>query len=140
MNDRIFLDTNTLIYLYSADEKDKQEKVQNIIDKNKTIISTQVLSEISNVMTRKMKVDPAIVENVIDEISSACEVVTVEAHTIKLALRIAERYKYSYFDSLILSSAVENGCTIVFSEDMQNGQLIENMLKIINPFLKDEER
>jgi predicted nucleic acid-binding protein len=51
-----------------------------------------------------------------------------------MALNLAERYQYSYFDSLILASALEAGCQILYSEDLQDGQRIENQLMIINPF------
>ena len=81
-----------------------------------------------------MKLPVLTVENVIEEISSICEVVAIEINTIKLALRISDKYKYSYYDSLILASALENGCSIVFTEDMQNGQIVEEFLSIINPF------
>jgi predicted nucleic acid-binding protein len=49
-------------------------------------------------------------------------------------LNLAERYQYSYFDSLILASALEAGCQILYSEDLQDGQRIENQLMIVNPF------
>jgi len=51
-------------------------------------------------------------------------------------LLIKEKYHYSWWDSLILTSALENNCKIVYSEDMQHGQIIENTLKIVNPFLE----
>jgi predicted nucleic acid-binding protein len=51
-----------------------------------------------------------------------------------MALNLAERYQYSYFDSLILASALEAGCQILYSEDLQDGQRIENQLTIVNPF------
>ncbi len=54
--------------------------------------------------------------------------------TIKLAHRIKDKYKYGYFDSLIISSALENDCSILFTEDLHSNQKIEEKLKIINPF------
>ncbi len=114
--------------------KIKRERMEDIINQYKSTISIQVLNELSNVMSRKMKLSVLIVENVIEEISSICEVVAIEINTIKLALRISDKYKYSYYDSLILASALENGCSIVFTEDMQNGQIVEEFLSIINPF------
>jgi len=53
---------------------------------------------------------------------------------IKLAMQIKRKHKYSYWDSLIIASALENDCNILYSEDMQHNQVIENKLKIINPF------
>ncbi len=50
------------------------------------------------------------------------------------AIDIREKYKFQYYDSLIIATALENKCTILYSEDMQHGQIIERQLKIINPF------
>ncbi len=54
--------------------------------------------------------------------------------TIQEAIRIKEKYAYSYYDSAIIASALKNKCTILYTEDMQHKQIIENTLKIINPF------
>jgi len=51
-----------------------------------------------------------------------------------LACDIAKRYSYSYYDSLIISAALEANCDTLYSEDMQNGQIIEKVLRIVNPF------
>ena len=51
------------------------------------------------------------------------------------ALKIASKYKYSFPDSLIIATAIEYNCNVLFSEDMHHNQIIENTLKIINPFL-----
>jgi predicted nucleic acid-binding protein len=55
--------------------------------------------------------------------------------TIKKALYLHEKYRYSYYDSLILASALENGCKMIFTEDLQNGQVIEKTLKVVNIFI-----
>ena len=55
--------------------------------------------------------------------------------TILEACGLADRYKFSFYDSLILSAALECECDLLFSEDLNNGQLIENKLKIVNPFV-----
>jgi predicted nucleic acid-binding protein len=49
-------------------------------------------------------------------------------------LTVMERYRFSFYDSLIIATALEASCTTLYSEDMQHGQLIENKLLIINPF------
>jgi len=62
-------------------------------------------------------------------------VFSVTRDTSLYALSLKEKYNYSWWDSLVLASALENGCQIVYSEDMQHGQIIENCLKIVNPFV-----
>jgi predicted nucleic acid-binding protein len=73
---------------------------------------------------------------VIVEIRANFEITTVQVQTIEYALKIAETYRYSYYDSVIIAAALEASCTLLYSEDMQHGQLIENRLKIFNPFLQ----
>ena len=57
------------------------------------------------------------------------------ANTIINALNLKERYKYQFYDCLILATALENSCSILYSEDMQHKQTIEKSLQIINPFI-----
>jgi predicted nucleic acid-binding protein len=62
-------------------------------------------------------------------------VTVITQTTIEKAFVLSLKYGFSYWDSLIISSAIENGCNILYSEDMQHEQLIEKKLRIINPFL-----
>ena len=55
--------------------------------------------------------------------------------TIIKACEIAERYRFSFYDSMIITAALESNCEILYSEDMQHNQTIDDTLKIINPFL-----
>jgi predicted nucleic acid-binding protein len=71
----------------------------------------------------------------IKEIAKQAYVKSITMDTIKYCLKIKEKYRFSWWDSLILSSALENNCSTIYSEDLQHGQVIENSLKIINPFI-----
>jgi len=131
-----FLDSNVLIYAYYDREKDKQAISRELISKNKTIISTQVLQEMSNVLNRKFNADYDTIKLLLLECISNCSKVHINIQsTVLLACDIAKRYSYSYYDSLIISAALEANCDTLYSEDMQNGQIIENTLKIVNPFV-----
>lgn len=132
MKDKAFIDTNILIYLYSEDEPEKRDKSFSIFSEYQCITSTQVLNELSNVMIKKFKISPSKASIVVDEISENCQVTVVGINTIKTALDVSERYKYSYYDSLIISSAMENDCKLLLSEDMHDGQCIEGSLTIKN--------
>lgn len=135
MNDKIFLDTNILIYAYSTDEPGKKHAIDKIIKNAQDIvISTQVLNEFINVMSKKRKVSFDQLAITIDELSMHFSIIQITIHTIGLALKIAQKYRYSYFDSLILSSALEHNCSILYTEDMHHHQLIEKKLRIENPF------
>ena len=138
MNAKSFFDTNFFIYLYSEDELDKQAQILTQIKNTENRwISTQVLNELSNTLRRKFKLEYADIVKVIAEIRANFEIITVQIETIELALKIAEKYRYSYYDSAIIAAALESSCTLLYSEDMQHNQIIEGQLKIINPFVQD---
>ena len=130
----VFLDTNILIYAFSEDEQDKRIIANKILLEENCLISTQVINELSNILYKKFKLDYQNALNVIDEILTIVDVTQFEIATIKKAHLIKHKYKYSYYDSLIISTALENNCKILYSEDMQHKQIIENKTVIINPF------
>jgi predicted nucleic acid-binding protein len=134
MPDKVFIDTNVLIYGYSEDEPDKRQRAIDCVRSGEAWISTQVLNETINVLKRKFSLSYSQIRDAVQELSEGFPIVLVSVNTIEMALNLAERYQYSYFDSLILASALEAGCQILYSEDLHDGQRIENQLMIINPF------
>ena len=136
MSDRVFLDTNIIIYAYSDDEPKKQEIANNILEEyeSQITISTQVINELSNTLFRKFKLGTEAVEAVVLELNDNFPIVDFNLQTQLKAIKIKERYQLQFYDSMILATALENGCNIIYSEDMQNGQIIEKQLTIINPF------
>jgi len=73
------------------------------------------------------------IQNNLEAMSRYCEVSPVALASIRSAHRIRLRYRFSYWDSLIVASALESGCTVLYLEDMQEGQEIEGNLRIDNP-------
>jgi predicted nucleic acid-binding protein len=134
MPDKVFIDTNVLIYGYSEDEPNKRQQAIDCVLSAEAWISTQVLNETINVLKRKFSLSYSQIREAVQEISKGFPIILVSVNTIEIALNLAERYQYSYFDSLILASALEAGCQILYSEDLQDGQRIENQLTIVNPF------
>jgi predicted nucleic acid-binding protein len=102
MPDKVFVDTNVLIYLYSEDEIEKRNLSQMAVDKYDCIISTQVLNEFSNVCIKKLALSPDMVCLAVEEIIEQCDVVLLEKENIKQPLNIHKIYGFSYYDSLIL--------------------------------------
>ena len=131
----IFLDTNIIIYCYSQDEPNKQQRALESVQSGTPWISTQVVNETVNTLRRKFLLEYAQIGDVVDELKEKLKVATVSINTIQIALELSERYQYSYFDSLIIASSLEVGCDLLYSEDLQDGQNINNQLTIINPFL-----
>jgi predicted nucleic acid-binding protein len=132
MQGRCFLDTNILLYLLSKDVE-KKNIAKKLLKENHAI-SIQVLNEFSNVSLRRFKLSVSETKEIIDKISQSCKVYPYNKETILTALDLKERYRYQFYDSLILATALENGCDIVYSEDMQHNHILENRLTIINPF------
>jgi len=132
---KIFLDTNLLIYAHTNADVLKQQKVQTIIVHQNTVISTQVFKEAANVFSKKFKFVWPDIQWVLQEMKQNNRVHTNTFSTIQQACQIADRYNYSFYDSLILAAALEAACPLLFSEDLQHGQLIEQALTIKNPFI-----
>jgi predicted nucleic acid-binding protein len=78
---------------------------------------------------------PCAIGNAIDEIANACSVATISIGIVKNALQLHSRYGYSYYDCLMLASALALDCKYLFTEDMQNGHIVDKTLTIVNPFL-----
>ena len=74
------------------------------------------------------------IKECITDLSIYANIKSISFDTVKSAFYIKERYNYSWWDSLVLASALENDCKIIYSEDMRHGQVIENTLEILNPF------
>lgn len=131
MKDRIFVDTNILVYAL-LDDSHKQQTALNLL-KSGCVISTQVLNEFTNVARKKAKLDWQEIHELSNAIQSLTEIVPLDLAIHNRALNIAENYGYSFYDSLIIAAASENNCNVLISEDMQHSQKIGD-LTISNPF------
>ena len=134
MNAKAFMDTNVFIYLYSEDEGWKQKRVYNALETYNCVTSIQVLNEFSNVCLKKLKMPAISIKAALDEIANGFTVLPTGIETDKHALIIHEKYGYSYYDCLILASALASACEYLLTEDMADGQIIDNQLKILNIF------
>ena len=134
MKDRVFFDTNVLIYAFSSDNQNKGHMAIEAIKKFPPIISTQVLSECANVFLRKKRFSLSITREMLNFISDFSHICQISLETIHFALNIQEKYGFSYYDCLIIASALQSNCTKIFSEDMQSEQMIEGKLQIVNIF------
>lgn len=131
---KVFLDTNIVAYNYDEAELEKCLQISELLARLERTISTQVLSELANILSKKFKFSWNAIALAHKELKANFDLHLVTAHTIQKAVALAERYKYSYYDSLILASAIEAQCEILYSEDFQHKQIIEGV-RILNPFL-----
>jgi len=131
---RTFVDTNVLVYAFTKDEPEKREKALTALDNCLPVISSQVLKELASVLLKKKSVDIQAALDTLHEITGVAEVMEEKASLVFAALRTCERYGYSFYDSLIIESALAADCAVLLSEDMQDAQIISGKLKIHNPF------
>jgi predicted nucleic acid-binding protein len=134
--ERAFIDTNIFVYLYSDSEPEKKRQAKLSINEFDRFVSTQVLNEFCNVGIRNLKLSLPAVRTAIDEICDACDLILIDDGTIAKALDIHQRYRFSYYDSPMIASALECGCRHLISEDMTDGQIIEGTLTMRNIFSK----
>ncbi len=131
--DRPFFDTNVLLYLLSEDNR-KADRAETIMASG-GIISVQVLNQFASVASRKLGMSYAEIRDMLGTVRAVCQTQAVTVDTHERGLDIAERFGFSLYDSMIVSSALQFGCSVLYSEDMQHGQEIDGQLMIINPFV-----
>ncbi len=134
MRDNFFVDSNICLYLLSNDFIKKEIAKEVLLQK--CTISTQVISENINVIHKKLKhLSKLEIEAHIDLLIKNSTLVLIHISTIKNALLIKEKYQLQWYDSLIIASALEANCTILYTEDMHHGLIVEGTLSIIDPFI-----
>jgi len=129
----IALDTNILVYGHSGDEHKKQ--VGRSLLKAFPVISSQVISEYLNVMSRVFKKEKTVLIQTTALLLRKCTIKPVILSTVELAAGLIERYDFQLFDGVIVASALEAGCNVLYSADMQHGLVVDRALKIVNPYL-----
>lgn len=129
----VFLDTNVLVYA-ALQPDPRSERARDLLAAG-GIVSVQVLNEFTNVASRKLRRPWHEIAEAIRLIELVCpDIRPVTTATHGLALRLAERTGYAFYDALILAAALEAGCDMLLTEDMQASQVIDGRLTIRNPF------
>ena len=131
---KIALDTNILIYSHDKTDMRKQNIARTLLGLTPSI-STQTISEYINVLRQKTKIPKEELIDLCMENLNDCHIHAVNIATLKIAKQIIQRYELQIFDSIIVASALEANCEILYSEDMHHELEINRYLKILNPFL-----
>jgi predicted nucleic acid-binding protein len=132
INGNLFFDTNVVVYAFCKGDS-RSQPARELLARGGTV-GVQTLDEFTGVMRRKIGMSWDDVLEALSAIRILCPSpvpLTIETH--KTALRIARRYGYRIFDSLIVAAALEAGCSTLYSEDLNDGQAIDG-LTIRNPF------
>lgn len=139
MSDRVFVDTNILVYANDTSAGDKHEKAKKIVAdlwaSGLGVLSTQVLQEFYNAVTRKVP-KPLPIEQARKQVSdlSKWELVVVGVDDILDAIDIQERHGFSFWDCLIISTAVTGDAKVLMTEDLSDGQDIRGV-RVTNPLI-----
>jgi predicted nucleic acid-binding protein len=137
MTEHEFFDTNILLYAKIDDATPKHGQARTLVKQKimagEPYISVQVINEFTVNALRKGK-ELSEIENYIDELLLTFNVLSLTPYISKDAFRVTQRYQCSFWDSLIVATALEAGCSVLYTEDLQDGQIIDNRLRICNPF------
>ena len=128
-----FFDTSVLLYLLSNDAR-KADRVEALLAQ-RGIISVRVLNEFAVVALRKVGLPLRDIKEILDTIRAVCTVEPLTVTTHDRGMEICERYKFSFYDSVMIAAALIAGSKVLYSEDMQHGQVIGRQLRVVNPFL-----
>jgi predicted nucleic acid-binding protein len=139
MNDKFFLDTNLFVYSFDGEPSTKARKanqlIRDAISSGKGIVSYQVVQEFFNVALRRFEqpMRPEDAEQYLATVFRPLLVVHSSQALYSEALQVIRRYRFAWYDSLIVAGALQAQCGILYSEDFQNGQRLGD-LEIRNPF------
>ena len=137
---REFFDSNVWLYaLMQASgpaNSDKQRRAQALLDRTaRPVINSQIVREVCSNMLKKSAIQEKGLQRLVIDLYATCEVhPSVKAQHL-LASRLRETASFSFWDSLIVAAALDAGCSTLYSEDMQHGQVVDGRLTIVNPLL-----
>ena len=137
MTVKAFVDANILVYasLDDPDETVKRKLATALLSQSERLTtSVQAVNEFCSAM-RKNKVPPRLAKQFANAFLESLNVLPLSPGTLRSAWNLTDNYSLSYWDSLIVASALESGCEILYTEDLQHGQVFEKTLKVVNPFL-----
>jgi predicted nucleic acid-binding protein len=140
---RSFVDTNILVYAFSDDDPGKQTAatalMRQLIDANDVVISTQILQELFVTLIRKFaaKLRVAEAEDIVRDLANH-PVIQVDVAIILAATSRVRTGSLSFWDALVVESALAAGATRLLTEDLQHGQVFDGQLRVENPFLPSE--
>lgn len=145
MKDRIFIDTNIFLYSILDDKtKDKENErkakrakvlIESINEDSELVVSAQILNEIYVNLLRHKVAEKNIINSFNSIVDSSNQLVSIDLKLLQVGWELKQTYKLSYWDSLVVAAAFLSDCKILYSEDMQDGLVINKKLKITNPLI-----
>ncbi|MEL7351227.1 MAG: PIN domain-containing protein [Cyanobacteria bacterium P01_A01_bin.116] len=134
-NQQCFLDSNIWIYaLAEHQDPEKQEVARRLVSDKSIAISTQVINEVCRNLIKKSDFPENQIQRLVQTLYNRCQVTSLNVTILLRASDLRSRYQLSFWDSLIVSSALTSKVSMLYSEDMQHGLIVAEQLTVINPF------
>ena len=134
MPDKAFSDSNVLLYGFSKTKTPKKIIAERLLKSKDIYVSPQILFECLNVLTRKFKASKEESLHFVNDLMRYVIIVGEDEAITRKALELYQKHSLQVFGSKIIATALLSNCNILYSEDLQHGQVFERKLKIINPF------
>jgi predicted nucleic acid-binding protein len=136
MSDRSFFDTNILVYADDRSASAKQRRAVDLMAEHRRsrtgVLSLQVLQEYFVTVTKKLRVDASVARRKL-ELLAEFDVASPDVADILAAIDLHRLHGINFWDALIVRSAKQSGCTVLYSEDMQGNRDLDGV-RIVNPF------
>lgn len=133
MTDKRFVDSNIWLYAFMDSRSAKRDQALQIIDAAGVMLSTQVINEVCSNLLRKASYTELELQQTIANFQARYPILNVTMDIIRQASELRDHYSFSYWDSVVVATAIQADCSVIYSEDMQHNQRI-GKLSIINPF------
>lgn len=130
----VFLDSNICVYAFDKSAPKKQQKAFDLL-KERPFLSSQVIIESYNACHKKLELAQTVCEETVLFLTDISRIVEINDDTIRAAIALKRKYRFSFLDSMIVAAALDAQCSTLYTEDLQHKQIIEKTLTIINPFL-----
>ena len=131
-----FIDTNVWLYAFvQGEDPSKHTVARGLLQRSEPIISTQVINEVCVNLLWKASFSEEQIGELIGSFYEKYHVVQLNRSILLDASGLRQRYSFSFWDSLIISSALQSNVSVLYSEDMHDGLLVDGRLRIVNPFV-----
>lgn len=129
---RAFIDSNIILYAIFEDDQRKMMIARQLLGEVATVVSPQILLEITNVLTRRAGLGPLDAARLLRPFIEG-EVIPATEQTVRESWRVADRYGFHIYDATVIASALGARCSTLYTEDLQHDQRIESV-RVVNPF------
>ena len=133
--DVVFIDTNIWLYAFiRTQDADKHGIAAQLVQSDNIVISTQIINEVCINLIKKAGFSEAQIQDLIDAFYTRYHVVELTKEVLLEASKLREDHEFSFWDSLVIAASLFADARVLYSEDMQDGLILENKMTIVNAF------